>query len=189
MNGFPTLMRVAEMVFEVADDPLADCLRITPKTVGSPVPEAGGLLPVVPQTLDFSRRKHPSETPVDTPRCVSTVQPVPSRCFLKHPLPTFFPTSSRGRMMTPPNPRPVGIRGYYKEEREKKRHKELLETNLAILKELEVFNAHARTSNRPSTDCPVCETKFELRRLNQTYCSGKCRNRAARERRREKRHG
>jgi len=59
MNGFPTLMRVAEMVFEVADDPLADCLRITPKTVGSPVPEAGGLLPVVPQTLDFSRRKHP----------------------------------------------------------------------------------------------------------------------------------
>ena len=59
MNGFPPLVRVEEMVFEVADDPVADCLRIAPKTVGSPVPEAGGLPPVPPQTLDFARRNHP----------------------------------------------------------------------------------------------------------------------------------
>ncbi len=59
MNGFSALVGVEERVFEVADDPMVDRLRITPKTVGSPVPEAGGLPPVVPLTLDFSRSKHP----------------------------------------------------------------------------------------------------------------------------------
>lgn len=59
MNGFPALVCVEERVFEVADDPKADRLRIAPKTVGSPVPKAGGLPPLVPQTLDFSRRNHP----------------------------------------------------------------------------------------------------------------------------------
>ena len=59
MNGLSPLACVEEMVFQVIGDPVADQLRIAPKTVGSPVPQAGGLPPVVPQTFDFSRRNHP----------------------------------------------------------------------------------------------------------------------------------
>ncbi len=59
MNGLPPLARVEEMVFQVIGDPVADQLRIAPKTVGSPVPRAGGLPPVLPQTLDFVRRNNP----------------------------------------------------------------------------------------------------------------------------------
>ena len=99
--------------------------------------------------------------------------------------------------MAPSIPRLVSLRGYYKEEREKKRHKELLETNLAILKELEVFNAHERVADAQSRalasgteipKCPVCDVLIEGR-ADKVYCGNACRATSYRERRRKTRHG
>ena len=92
--------------------------------------------------------------------------------------------------MAPSIPRLVSLRGYYKEEREKKRHKELLESNLAILKELEVFNARERAlaSGTEIPKCPVCDVLIEGR-ADKVYCGNACKATSSRERRRKTRHG